>query len=57
LLGTTSPANTVYVAAVALSGVPVEEVVGAGVDGPDVTVDWGNGRQAFDLDAIFAGIR
>ncbi|WP_406053072.1 DUF2264 domain-containing protein [Kribbella sp. NBC_00889] len=57
LVGTTSTESTVYVAAASLSGVLVEEFVDTAVDGSVVSVDWGNERQAFDLDAIFAGIR
>lgn len=57
LLGTTSAENTVYVAAASLSGVPVEESVEASVEGAVVTVRWPDREQAFDLDAIFAGIR
>jgi hypothetical protein len=51
------PADMVYVAAAALSGVPIEDVVGAAVEGAVVTVDWGNEQQTFDLPAIFAGLR
>ncbi|MFC6155574.1 DUF2264 domain-containing protein [Kribbella jiaozuonensis] len=57
LLSTTSPTDTIYVAGATLSGVPVENVATAAVDGAVVTIDWGDERQAFDLGAIFAGIR
>ncbi|MGC4938703.1 DUF2264 domain-containing protein [Kribbella sp. DT2] len=57
LLGTTSAENTVHVAAASLSGVPLEESVDASVEGAVVTVRWPDREQAFDLDAIFAGIR
>jgi hypothetical protein len=57
LLGTTSPNGTVYVAMASLSGVPVENAVGATIDGGQVTVEWDDTRQVFDLDSIFAGIR
>jgi hypothetical protein len=58
LRGTTSAANTVYVAGVSLSGVDLEESVRATVAGAVVRVSWPDGReQEFDLDDIFAGIR
>jgi hypothetical protein len=57
LLGTTSAANSVYVTACSLSGVAVENTVGAEVDGTTVVLDWDGERQALDLSAIFAGIR